>query len=113
MRRTDRDWVEDAASHLEIVRTHLLASADSQLVLDAAAMRLSAAIDSIAHVSESVRATVIADPLWRRIKGTRNRIAHEYGFVDRDVLRTILERDVATFAAQVAQLRDAVEGPEV
>lgn len=109
MRRTDRDWIEDAVSHLAIGTTHLHAAADSQLVLDAAAMRLSAAIDSVAHVSDSVRASVIPDPLWRRIKGTRNRIAHEYGFVDRDVLRTILEKDVAAFAEQVAELRAAIE----
>ena len=112
MRRTDRDWIEDAVSHLEIVRSHLHAAADSQLVLDAAAMRLSAAIDSVAHVSEPVRAAVIPARLWRRIKSTRNRIAHEYGFVDRDVLRTILERDVAAFAAQVEQLRTAAEDLE-
>ncbi|MGB3909911.1 MAG: HepT-like ribonuclease domain-containing protein [Pseudolysinimonas sp.] len=112
MKRTDRDWIADAASHLEIVAAHLQATADSQLVLDAAALRLSAAIDSVAHVSEPLRASVIPDPLWRRIKGTRNRIAHEYGFVDRDVLRTILEKDVAAFAAQVAQLRTAAEDLE-
>ncbi len=113
MKRTDRDWVEDAASHLAIVGSHLESSAETGLVLDAAAMRLSAAIDSVAHVSDAIRATVIPDLQWRRIKGTRNRIAHEYGFVDRDVLRTILEKDVAAFSDQVAQLRIAIEGPEV
>lgn len=59
MKRTDRDWVEDAASHLEIVSTHLRATADSP-----------------------------------------------------DVLRTILEKGVAAFDAQVAQLRTAAEDVE-
>jgi uncharacterized protein with HEPN domain len=112
VKRGDREWIEDAASHLDIVRSHLQTPADSQLVLDAAAMRLSAAIDSVAHVADSARAGVIPDQQWRRIKGTRNRIAHEYGFVDRDVLRAILEKDVAAFADQVAQLRAAIEGRE-
>ena len=76
-------------------------------------MRLAAAIDSVAHVADAVRAQVIPDQQWRRITGTRNRIAHEYGFVDRDVLRTILEKDVAAFADQVVQLRAAIERPEV
>jgi uncharacterized protein with HEPN domain len=112
VRRSDRDRIEDAAAHLELVTAHLQAVADSQLALDAAATRLSAAIDSVAHVSDPVRACVIPDPLWRRIKGTRNRIAHEYGFVDRNVLRAILEKDVAAFAAQVAELRGDTEQPE-
>jgi uncharacterized protein with HEPN domain len=112
VRRTDRDWIEDAASHLDILENHLRSSADSGLVLDAAAMRLSAAIDSVAQVTDSVRSGVIPDSQWRRIKGTRNRIAHEYGFVDRDVLRAILQKDVAAFAGQVAQLRSAIQGQE-
>jgi uncharacterized protein with HEPN domain len=105
VRRTDEEHLQDALAHLDVLRLHLgAADHDDQLVLDAAALRLSAAIESVALVSEERRRDVIDDRSWRTIKSMRNRIAHAYGFMDPAVLRTTFDRDVAGFERDVRRM---------
>ena len=105
MTQTDRARLQDAAEHLVVMHQHLAETgADDQLVIDAAALRLSAAIDSVASVPDTLRQKVITDDSWRAIKGMRNRIAHAYAFFDPAVLRSTLDRDVTGFEADVHRL---------
>lgn len=106
MKRDDAGWLDDAEAHLRVLREHLAAGVrDDQLVLDAAALRLSAVIDSVARVDDARRRAVIDDVSWRAIVGTRNRIAHGYGFIDPVVLRGVLETDLDELATYLAALR--------
>lgn len=105
MTRTDRELLVDAARHREVLRQHLDRNdVDDQLVLDAAALRLSAAIDRVASIAESLRRRTISDQQWRAIRGMRNRMAHAYGFMDPAVLWSTLVADVAQFEADVHEL---------
>jgi uncharacterized protein with HEPN domain len=104
-----RKWLTDARHHLEILHEHLSAnSLDDQLVLDAAALRLTAAIDSVSRIPGEVRSGVIPESRWRAIKGMRNWIAHAYGFIDPSVLRRTLNYDVVELERYVRELLDAV-----
>lgn len=105
MKRSDRDWLLDALDYVDILNQHLgLGGIGEQVIFDAALLRLSSAIESLSHVSDALRRSVISDTLWREIKGTRNLIAHEYGFVDQDQLRAIFEGDSARLEADIRRM---------
>lgn len=105
MKRSDRDWLLDALQHLDILKQHLsTGDIREQLVLDAVALRLSSAIESLSHVSDGLRRPMISDEEWRKIKGTRNLIAHEYGFIEQAQLRAVFEGDAARLEADVRRL---------
>jgi uncharacterized protein with HEPN domain len=103
--RTEAEFLADAAQHLQVLKQHLsITGVDDQLVLDAAALRLSAAIESISNVSDTLRSKGIPEHEWRAIRGMRNRIAHAYGFMDPAALRKTLRADVAKFEADIHKL---------
>lgn len=105
MRHTDRTLIQEALDHLEMLHRHLSQSeADSQLVLDAAALRLSAAIDSLLRVSEELRLRVMDEKTWRDIKSMRNRIAHAYAVMDASTLSSTFNNDIAVFESDVRRM---------
>jgi uncharacterized protein with HEPN domain len=109
VKHSSREWLLDALQHLSILRRYLdSSSADEGMLLDAAALRLSSAIESVSHIPEGVRREVIPDELWRTIKGLRNRIAHAYGFTSPVKLRQTVIEDVADFEASVRRLLEQV-----
>lgn len=111
MKRTDDECLRDALAHLHVLKTHLAESErDDQLVLDAAALRLSAAIECVALVSDERRLSRIDERSWRTIKSMRNRIAHAYEFVDPAVLRTTLDVDVAGYEHDLRQMLEGGVG---
>ena len=105
MKRSDREWLVDALDHIDVLKQHLSrGDIREQIVLDAAVLRLSSAIESLSHVSDSLRRPVVPDKLWREIKGTRNLFAHEYGFLNEAQLREIFERDTARLEADIHKM---------
>ncbi|RFA10023.1 hypothetical protein B7R54_13020 [Subtercola boreus] len=109
MRRTDRECLQDALDHLTVLQAHLAESdRDDQMVMDAAALRLSAAIDSVALVSEETRKGAIDGSSWRLIKSMRNRIVHAYGFMDPAVLRATFDDDIGGFERDVRRLLETL-----
>lgn len=74
---------------------------DDELVFDAVAMRLSAAIEEIAPVGESLLLSRFGDT-WFQMKATRNAIAHNYAFVDELLLAD-------TVAFHLPEFEDALE----
>lgn len=111
MKRSDRERLLDALGHLAVLRQHLTRSdLREQIVLDAAVLRLSSAIESLSHVSDSLRRQTIPDELWRKIKGTRNLIAHEYGFLHEAQLREIFEGDATTLEADIRRMLEQAAG---
>ena len=98
MKRTEQEWLLDALGHIDTLKRYIAGdNPDRELVLDAAALRLSAAIDSVARIPEVQRQSVMSDVLWREIKGVRNHIAHGYGFADRTELYNVIIDDVTEF----------------
>lgn len=105
MKRSDRKVIEEALEHLEVLHRHLSQrETDRQIVVDAAAMRLSAAIDSISKVSEELRQSVMSEQVWRDIKSMRNRIAHAYGAIDSSILDATFERDIEPFETDIRRM---------
>ena len=109
MKRSDRERLLDALGHLNVLKQHVTGGdVREQIVLDAAVLRLSSAIESLSHVSDPLRRSAIPDELWRKIKGTRNLIAHEYGFLQEAQLREIFEGDAATLEADIRRMLEQV-----
>jgi uncharacterized protein with HEPN domain len=109
VKRTDADHLDDALTHLRVLHEHLmLTEAHDQVVLDAAALRLSASMECVGQVSDKLRTTVIDERTSRAVRGMRHRIAHAYAFVDPAVLRSTLKGDVAGFHDDVRRLRAKV-----
>lgn len=105
MKRSDKKVVEEALEHLDVLHRHpSQQDSDRQLVVDAAAMRLSAAIDSISRVSEELRQSVMSEQVWRDIKSMRNRIVHAYGAIHSSILDSTFERDVEPFEDDIRRM---------
>jgi uncharacterized protein with HEPN domain len=49
---------------------------------------------------------------WRKIIGTRNVLAHEYGSIDYDILWTILSEGVPDLVAKLEPIVAALPPPE-
>jgi uncharacterized protein with HEPN domain len=103
VKRTEEEWLLDALGHIDTLKRYVAGD-------NAAALRLSAAIDSVARIPEEHRQRVMSDQLWREIKGVRNHIAHGYGFADRVELYNVVIDDVADFEMCIrAMLEQAPE----
>ena len=62
-------------------------------VFDAVCMRLSAAIESISAIDQSARDRAFGST-WPAIASVRNRIAHGYTYVDREIIDNTVEHDL-------------------
>jgi uncharacterized protein with HEPN domain len=99
--RTDEELVRDALDHLDTLRHHLtMGSFEDPLISDAVNMRLSAAIETISQTSSDFRGSYFSDD-WQYIKALRNRISHGYSFLDNDVIKATIEKDLPGFEAQL------------
>jgi uncharacterized protein with HEPN domain len=105
MKQTPYGIVSQAQQHLDSLIHHLsLDDPDPQLLLDGAALRLSAIIECLNQLSPEFREDVISPGVWSAMKGLRNRLAHAYGFIDSDALfQTITNR-----TPEIAQYLDAL-----
>lgn len=99
-RREPREVLSDALTHFEMVGHHATADLDDQLTIDAICMRLSAGIEVLAALDQISRDAIFGSA-WPQMWGMRNRIAHGYLLVDTDIVRSTVERDVATIVASI------------
>lgn len=105
MTRTAHEVLRDALGHLVLLAEHAEQDLESQLVIDAVCMRLSAAIDALASLDLVLRERLFG-PDWAPMWGMRNRIAHGYLLVDPEIVRATVRRDVPLITARV---RDALD----
>lgn len=104
MSRTDTEHLANAKEHLRRLRQHLdRGDIEDDTVFDAVCMRLSAAIESVgavddAHLSEEFGAS------WPAIWSVRNRIAHGYFYVDRQIITSTVASDLVEFEAGIDRL---------
>lgn len=97
MKQTDIEKLQAARDHLAQLRRHLSrGDLDDDTVFDAVCMRLSAAIESVAMVSETSRLSAFGDA-WPAIWSVRNRIAHGYVHINRVVIVATVENDLGDF----------------
>ena len=62
--------------------------------------------EAATHVPPAVRAAY-PEIEWRRIVGTRNRLAHGYLYIDNNVLWDIIRTDIPRLLPQLRQLLEA------
>ncbi|HLS48892.1 MAG TPA: HepT-like ribonuclease domain-containing protein [Actinomycetaceae bacterium] len=94
MRRTDRELLIDALSHLEAIHRHLgRGDMGDDTVADAVSLRLAAAIDAASRVTAERREAIFGDD-WALAWATRNRIVHGYAFVDRHIIEATVLHDL-------------------
>lgn len=112
MTRSVREHLGDALTHIDALTGHASRSdIDAEIVVDACALRLSAAIDAVSQVPNDLRSSHIDEPEWRTIRGMRNRIAHAYAIVDPAVVRQTIADDVAGFRESVSAMLASVDSP--
>lgn len=77
------------------------AFADNPEKRDAVAMRLAVIGEAARHVSDTTAAKLPNVP-FVQLRGMRNRIAHDYGQVDPQIVWTVVSQDIAPLADAVA-----------
>lgn len=75
-----------------------------ELIFDAVAMRLSAAIEEVSPIEEPALVSAFGDTWWD-MKATRNAIAHNYAYVDEELLIKSIAEDLEGFEAGLNALR--------
>lgn len=73
------------------------------IVFDAVCMRLAAAIESLGAIEEGLRDEAFGTS-WPVIWGVRNRIAHGYVALDRTIIISTVDYDLAEFEESVGRL---------
>jgi uncharacterized protein with HEPN domain len=107
--RAERDHIEEALEHLEVLESHLQRGRmDDPLIVDAVCMRPSAAIAALSNLPEARRMSLFGDD-WHAMWSTRNHIAHAYLLTDFDSIAETIERDVPQL---LATLRRSIEPDE-
>jgi uncharacterized protein with HEPN domain len=101
-RRSPLEILEDAADHLDHVDAYSHRDLTDEMVMDAIAMRLSAAIEVLRRLPEDLRADVTGGT-WPQMWGLRNRIAHGYGTVDPTIIEATLRSDIAGLRDRMQQ----------
>lgn len=116
MTHSDIEHVRYARQHIAKLREHLTrGDLADETIFDAVCMRLSAAIESVASISEASRAREFGDS-WPAIWSVRNRIAHGYIYVDDQIVHATVNEDLPEFEAALRRLEmvlaagDAVGG---
>jgi uncharacterized protein with HEPN domain len=76
---------------------------DDETIFDAVCMRLSATIESLGAIEDVLREQAFASD-WPAIWSVRNRIAHGYIQVDRQVIVGTVTHPLPRFEEQIARL---------
>ena len=105
--RSEREILDEALNHLEIVQQHATGDLDLRVTVDAICMRLSAGIESLARLDPNTRDAYFSST-WTAMWGMRNRIAHGYMLVDPDIIRSTLERDVPGIIERIHHALDTL-----
>jgi uncharacterized protein with HEPN domain len=93
VKKTESQVLAEASEHFAAATRDAARGLDDEMDQDAVAMRLSAGIEALAGLEPSVREFLFCDE-WPLVWGMRNRIAHGYMLVDRDVLRATVAVDL-------------------
>lgn len=108
-RRSGDEVLEEALAHLEIAQTYATGDLSQQIVLDAASLRLAAAIEALSRLESRTRDDLF-EPEWKVMWGMRNRIAHGYLLVDERVVRETLVVDLPELVQTIRRARRGIAG---
>lgn len=105
-----RDSARDAIEH---VRTGGPGWRSDKKTVDAAAKRVEEVGELLKRVTPAQQAAMPDIP-WRQAKGMRERIAHDYGKIDLDILEGVIKTSLPSLISQIdaALTADAAPSPD-
>lgn len=109
MSRTEAEILEQALRHLHRIRDYALLDTTDDVVIDAIALRLAAAIDALARLPQATAHELFGAD-WPAMRGLRNRIVHGYGVIRTDVVRITVVSEVPEMTARI-ESRIAASSP--
>ncbi|MDO5617883.1 HepT-like ribonuclease domain-containing protein [Kocuria sp.] len=101
MSRTARELIIEAQAHLDKIVLYAQEDVEQDVVIDAIALRLAAAIDSLSRIPPH-QLQELFGPDWQAMKAVRNRIAHGYLTVSPGVLRATLDTEIPDLRQKLA-----------
>lgn len=113
--RQDLDRILDMIEMCELLIEHASRRdlLDSDPIVQAAAQRWVEVLgEAASHVSDEVKSLAHAIP-WREIVGTRLILAHAYFHIDRNIIGSIVEREIPRLRENLTELRRTLEEREV
>jgi len=104
MNERDRRHLDAARVSAELARQHVTAGGRAwrrnQMVVDAAWKRVEEVGEQLRRVSPEQQAAMPGIP-WREAKGIRDRVAHDYGTLDLEVLGEVIKHDLPALIAEI------------
>jgi uncharacterized protein with HEPN domain len=94
-----------ALDHLAMIERYRVSGIDTPMAFDAVCMRLSAAIEALSALPPEWLLDEFGAE-WRRIRATRNVIAHVYDEVDEAMIHRVVSTSLPRFTTGVRHLVD-------
>ena len=105
MSRSDADRIDDIASAITSIRSHLRHGPITvEIVMDAVAMRLLEIGEAVKGISPELTATEPDIP-WNDIAGMRNFLAHHYFATNPEIVQVTLDKRLAPLADAVERMK--------
>lgn len=106
MSRDPIDALGVALDHLALMERHReVGDLAMPVVFDAVCMRLSSAIEALSGVPRDWLDEAFGER-WPQIRATRNVIAHVYDQIEEEVIRDVVDRELAELTAGVRRMID-------
>ena len=112
MKRSDADLLEDIATAIRSIHSHLEHGPISvEIVMDAVAMRLLEIGEAVKALSPQITAT---EPgiKWRDIAGMRDFLAHHYFGTTPEVVQAVIDKDLSPLHEAVVRMLEVSNPPE-
>lgn len=105
MSRSDADRLDDIASAITSIRSHLRHGPITvEIVMDAVAMRLLEIGEAVKGLSPELTATEPDIP-WNDIAGMRDFLAHHYFATNPEIVQVTLDKRLAPLAGAVERIK--------
>lgn len=105
MSRSDADRIDDIASAITSIRSHLRHGPITvEIVMDAVAMRLLEIGEAVKAISPELTATEPDIP-WNDIAGIRDFLAHHYFATNPEIVQVTLDKRLAPLADAVERMK--------
>lgn len=112
MNRSDADRLDDIASAIESIRSHLQHGPISvEIVIDAVSMRLLEIGEAVKAISPELTATEPNIP-WSDIAGMRDFLAHHYFATNPEIIQLTIDKRLAPLAEAVARMQAQLPSQE-
>lgn len=105
MSRTIHELLDEALLHFSFIDRYAQLDLEDSLVLDAIALRLSAAIDSLNRIPAEEKKELFGDT-WILMYGMRNRIAHGYAMIDSEMVKATVQLELPEIVEKIRLYRN-------